>query len=76
MVVWRATYATGEDQVAHDTSGAVLHEDTLVLVARRGGHGDSDVDERSRLSDLPMETSRSGRGRDGGQVDVEVADGS
>ena len=53
-----ANVAAVEDEIADESAGAVLHEDALVLVPGRGGHLEDDVDQGSRLGDLPVDTGQ------------------
>ena len=62
-----------EDEVTEESTGTVLHEDTLVLVASSRGHLEDDVHEGSGLGDLPVNTG--GGAANGTEVNDEVANG-
>ena len=59
---------------AHETTTAVLHEYTLVLVARCGRHLDDNVDKRGRLRHLPVQTSGTIGRRYSSEIDDKVSD--
>jgi len=67
-----AIVATIEDEVAHPASRAVVHENTLLLIARATfDHVEHDVLKTRSLSDLPVDTSTRSRWHSS-QVDDEV----
>ncbi|KAG9967048.1 glucan 1,3-beta-glucosidase, partial [Aureobasidium melanogenum] len=51
--------AAVEDEIAHETTRTIVHEDTDLLGSRARNHVEDDVLERSCLSDLPMDTCTS-----------------
>ena len=67
----RANVTAVEDQVAEESAGAILHEDTLMLIASCSGHLEDDVHQGSCLGNLPMNTGSAAI--DLAQVDDEVA---
>ena len=50
---------TVENQVSHESTRTVVHEDTDLLGSRTGNHVEDDVLERGGLSDLPVNTGTS-----------------
>lgn len=75
LVTKEGTVATTvEDEISHETTRAVVHEDTLLSVgsARVGVHVEDNVLKTSGLSNLPVDTSAS-LGTQVGDVNDEVA---
>ena len=70
----RADVAAVEDEVAEESTGAVLHEDTLVLIASSSGHLEDDVDQGRGLRHLPVDAG--GTTVDLTEINDEVADGA
>lgn len=72
-----AVVAAIEGQVGHETTGAVVHEDTLLLVgvAASPDHLEADVLQAGCLTDLPVDTSTAVH-RHGPEVDDKVANGA
>lgn len=46
-----------EYDVSHKTTTPILHEHALVIVIGSGGHLDHNIDERSSLRNLPVQTN-------------------
>lgn len=70
----RADVPSVENKVAEESSGTVLHEYTLVLIASSGGHLEDNIDQGRGLRHLPMDAR--GTTVDLTEIDDEVTDGA
>ena len=63
-----------EDQIADETTRAILDEETLVLRPWGSGHLEDDILERGGLPGRPVNSSNQGRRVGIGDIDNEVVD--